>query len=210
MSNGEAFLLQGGDCAESFADFNPDNIKNSFKVILQNTSGNLIWLKDKEWLAVTKKAETNKKELENTFNKNKFLNSYLDFNNKNLDVWSKLTTINNEKIELKESVEAIIEENEDVYIWSQDLSSISNFSNKENLENNINNHGNKDEINDFNDIIKIHLGKGKTKELLNSFYPYQLLRIMLGNKLDFPQNIDISISTPTINFSDFVKFKINL
>ena len=35
VSNGEAFLLQGGDCAESFADFHPDNIKNSFKVILQ-------------------------------------------------------------------------------------------------------------------------------------------------------------------------------
>ena len=33
--DGKAFLLQGGDCAESFADFHPDNIKNSFKVILQ-------------------------------------------------------------------------------------------------------------------------------------------------------------------------------
>ena len=35
VSNGKAFLLQGGDCAESFADFHPDNIKNTFKVILQ-------------------------------------------------------------------------------------------------------------------------------------------------------------------------------
>jgi len=35
VSTGEAFLLQGGDCAESFIDFHPDNIKNSFKVILQ-------------------------------------------------------------------------------------------------------------------------------------------------------------------------------
>ena len=35
VAEGEAFLLQGGDCAESFADFHPDNIKNSFKVILQ-------------------------------------------------------------------------------------------------------------------------------------------------------------------------------
>ena len=35
VSKGEAFLLQGGDCAESFADFHPDNIKNSFKAILQ-------------------------------------------------------------------------------------------------------------------------------------------------------------------------------
>ena len=35
VANGNAFLLQGGDCAESFADFHPDNIRDSFKVILQ-------------------------------------------------------------------------------------------------------------------------------------------------------------------------------
>jgi len=35
VSKGKSFLLQGGDCAESFADFHPDNIKNTFKVILQ-------------------------------------------------------------------------------------------------------------------------------------------------------------------------------
>ena len=33
--DGKAFLLQGGDCAESFAEFNPDNIRDYFKVILQ-------------------------------------------------------------------------------------------------------------------------------------------------------------------------------
>ncbi|NVE96073.1 3-deoxy-7-phosphoheptulonate synthase, partial [Altererythrobacter lutimaris] len=32
---GEAFLLQGGDCAESFAEFHPANIRDSFRVILQ-------------------------------------------------------------------------------------------------------------------------------------------------------------------------------
>ncbi|MBO6488774.1 MAG: 3-deoxy-7-phosphoheptulonate synthase, partial [Pelagibacteraceae bacterium] len=32
---GKAFLLQGGDCAESFAEFHPDNIRDTFKVILQ-------------------------------------------------------------------------------------------------------------------------------------------------------------------------------
>jgi len=32
---GEAFLLQGGDCAESFADFNSANIKSLFKLMLQ-------------------------------------------------------------------------------------------------------------------------------------------------------------------------------
>jgi 3-deoxy-7-phosphoheptulonate synthase len=32
---GEAFLLQGGDCAESFSDFNSANIKSLFKLMLQ-------------------------------------------------------------------------------------------------------------------------------------------------------------------------------
>mgnify|MGYP001416786782 FL=1 len=32
---GKAFLLQGGDCAESFAEFNPNNIRDTFKAILQ-------------------------------------------------------------------------------------------------------------------------------------------------------------------------------
>jgi 3-deoxy-7-phosphoheptulonate synthase len=35
VAQGKAFLLQGGDCAESFADFHPDNIRDTFKVILQ-------------------------------------------------------------------------------------------------------------------------------------------------------------------------------
>ncbi len=34
-SRGEAFLLQGGDCAESFAEFHPDNIRDTFRVLLQ-------------------------------------------------------------------------------------------------------------------------------------------------------------------------------
>ena len=35
VCKGKAFLLQGGDCAESFAEFHPDNIRDTFKVILQ-------------------------------------------------------------------------------------------------------------------------------------------------------------------------------
>ncbi|MCB2116218.1 MAG: 3-deoxy-7-phosphoheptulonate synthase class II [Rhodobacteraceae bacterium] len=35
VAAGEAFLLQGGDCAESFAEFSADNIRDTFKVILQ-------------------------------------------------------------------------------------------------------------------------------------------------------------------------------
>jgi len=34
-SEGRAFVLQGGDCAESFADFRADNIRDTFKVLLQ-------------------------------------------------------------------------------------------------------------------------------------------------------------------------------
>ena len=33
--NGEAFLLQGGDCAETFADFSTPSIQNLFKVLMQ-------------------------------------------------------------------------------------------------------------------------------------------------------------------------------
>ena len=35
VSNGDAFLLQGGDCAESFSAFNADNIKSLFQVMMQ-------------------------------------------------------------------------------------------------------------------------------------------------------------------------------
>ncbi len=35
VANGHAFLLQGGDCAESFAEFHPDNIRDTFRVLLQ-------------------------------------------------------------------------------------------------------------------------------------------------------------------------------
>lgn len=34
-ARGEAFLLQGGDCAESFAEFHPRNIRDTFRIILQ-------------------------------------------------------------------------------------------------------------------------------------------------------------------------------
>jgi len=35
VSEGRAFLLQGGDCAESFSEFHPNNIRDLFKVMLQ-------------------------------------------------------------------------------------------------------------------------------------------------------------------------------
>lgn len=36
-AQGRAFLLQGGDCAESFAEFNEANLRSFFKVLLQMT-----------------------------------------------------------------------------------------------------------------------------------------------------------------------------
>jgi 3-deoxy-7-phosphoheptulonate synthase len=35
VAAGKAFLLQGGDCAESFADFHPNTIRDTFRVLLQ-------------------------------------------------------------------------------------------------------------------------------------------------------------------------------
>jgi 3-deoxy-7-phosphoheptulonate synthase len=37
VAEGKAFLLQGGDCAESFAEFNHTNLRHYFRVILQMT-----------------------------------------------------------------------------------------------------------------------------------------------------------------------------
>ena len=35
VCEGRAFLLQGGDCAESFAEFKPDTVRDTFRVLLQ-------------------------------------------------------------------------------------------------------------------------------------------------------------------------------
>ena len=180
------------------------------KKILENTKGNLIWLKDKDWLAITSKAYTGKKEINDILKKDKFSNSNLEFENKDLEVWSKITTNNNEKFEIKENIEAIIEEDDGTYIWSKNLSSISKFDNKKYLQNNLDYKYQIDKFNDFDDIIRIHLGKEKTEVFLNNFYPYILFRAMLGNKVDSPQNVDISFSVPNMNYLDFIKFKINL
>ena len=183
---------------------------NLFKIILENTQGNLVWLKDKDWLALTRKTYTDKKKINDVLRKERFSSSNIDFTNKNLEVWSKITTQNNEKYEIKENIGAIIEENDGEYLWSQNLSSISDFYNKKYLPNNTKSEYKENEVNDFDDILRIHLGKKQTKVILNNFYPYVLLRSMLGNKLNYPQDINISIAIPTVNYPDFIKFKINL
>ena len=72
------------------------------------------------------------------------------------------------------------------------------------IENNL------DKVKIFDNILKIHLGEEKTMKFLNSFYPYILFKTMLGNKLTPPQNIDISVAVPAINYPDFIKVKIDL
>ena len=37
VANGKAFLLQGGDCAESFEEFSHNNLKNFFRTVMQMT-----------------------------------------------------------------------------------------------------------------------------------------------------------------------------
>ena len=184
-----------------------DDYSKLIRLILENTQGNLIWAKDEEWVAMTKKDDKEKKAINDVLKKDKFLNSKLEFRDKDLEVWSKITTNNNDKYEINENIEAIIEESEDKYIWSKNLSSISNLNNK--LYSKDNEYA-ENENNDFDDIIRIHLGQEKTEMLLNNFYPYILLRTMLGNQLNFPKSIDISASIPTINYPNYIKFKIKL
>jgi len=183
---------------------------NLFKIILKNSKGNLIWINDKEWLVLTRKSDTSKTDISDIFKRENFLNSNLDWKNRKLDIWSKISASENEKYELKEKIEAIIEEDEETYIWSQNLSSIANFYNKNYLQSFSYDEYYTDKINDFDDVLRIHLGEEKTKTVLNNFYPYILFKTMLGNKLTPPQSIDISIAVPTINYSDFIKVKINL
>ncbi len=183
---------------------------NLFKIILENSNGNLIWINDKEWLILASKYDTNLTEINDILKHDNFSSSNLDFKNKKLKIWSKISTDENEKYGLKENIEAIFKENEKTYIWSQNLSFISNFDNTNYLQNHSDNEQNINEVNDFDDVLRIHLGEEKTKTILNNFYPYILLKTMLGNKLNTPRSIDISIAVPTINYPDFIKVKINL
>ena len=183
---------------------------NLFKIILENTDGNLIWINNKNWLAYTSKYDTNKTQIGNILRRDKFSDTVLDFKNRKFEIWTKINTDENEIYEIKENVGAIIEENKETLIWSQNLSAFFNFDKKEHLSNILYKEVNIEEVDDFNDVIRIHLGQEKTKRFLNNFYPYILLKAMLGNKLNPPQNIDIAIAIPSINYPDFIKVKINL
>ena len=183
---------------------------NLFKIILENSNGNFLWINDKDWLILTKKYNTSKKEISDVLKQDNFLNSNLDFEDKKLEIWSKISIDGNDKYKIKENIEAIIYEDEKTYLWSQNLSSISKLNDKSYLENNSDRKNEVDNINDFEDILQIHLGEEKTKKFLNNFYPYILFKTMLGNKLAPPKNIDISIAVPKINYPDFIKFKIKL
>ena len=138
------------------------------------------------------------------------MNSNLDFKDRNLEVWSKLIADENEKYKIKENIGAIIDEDENTYFWSQNLSSFSNIDNSNYFKASSHSRDQLDKVDDFDDILRIHLGKEKTKTVLNNFYPFILFRTMLGNKLNPPNSIDMSIAVPKINYPDFIKFKINL
>ncbi len=45
VADGKAFLLQGGDCAESFSEFSHDNLKSFFRTIMQMTIALMYGLK---------------------------------------------------------------------------------------------------------------------------------------------------------------------
>ncbi len=45
VAKGEAFLLQGGDCAESFTEFSHDNLKSFFRTVMQMTIALMYGLK---------------------------------------------------------------------------------------------------------------------------------------------------------------------
>ena len=53
--------------------------------------------------------------------------------------------------------------------------------------------------------IIISFSKSKIKNFLNNLYPFILIRTIMGNTIDLPKDIDISISIPTINYPDFIK-----
>ena len=49
VADGKAFLLQGGDCAESFAEFGADKIRdslNELKLTLEDRPDGTIWRRD--------------------------------------------------------------------------------------------------------------------------------------------------------------------
>ncbi len=183
---------------------------NFCKTILANSEGKLIWINDKGWSILAKRNETDKKVINEILKQKNFFSSNIDFENRDLEVWSKISTDIKDDYEMKNNIEAIFEETEETYIWSQNLSSISNFENQEYLSYIFDSEYEKDEVYDFNEILNIHLMKDKTKLFLNNFYPYILLKTMLGNELNSPNSIDISVLAPSINHPDFIKFTINL
>ena len=183
---------------------------NLFKIILKNTDGNLIWINDKEWLAFTRKSDTNKTNITSILGRDKFLASVLEYKNRKFEIWTKINTDENEKYEIVEKIGAIIEEDKETFTWSKKLSAFFDFDNINHFSNYLDKEQNIEEVDNFNDVLRIHLGKEKTQRFLNNFYPFILFKTMLGNKLNPPKNIDITIAIPSINYPDFIKVKINL
>ena len=181
-------------------------------LIGKNSDGPLIWLENKNsWAIVNKKDETNKDKINEIISGEKFTKTNLDFNNKNVEVWSKLTTnslATNPYIE--KDIMALIQEDKGRYIWSKSLSSISDNNEKEYFINNLTPEDkSEEEQKDFIDIIKIHLGEEKTNKFLQDFYPYIILRATIGSIIDSPKGMDIAIGIPNIDNPDLLKFEIS-
>ncbi len=183
------------------------------KLIGKNSYGPLIWLENKNnWVIISKKDETNKSKINEIIEGEKFTKTNLDFNNKNIEIWSKLTTNSiDTNPYIEKDIMALIQEDKGTYIWSKSLASISDTNQKEYFKNNLTleNESEEEEEKDFIDIIKIHLGEDKTNKFLQDFYPYILLRATIGNAISSPKGMDISITIPNFENPDLLKFEIS-
>ncbi len=182
------------------------------KLIGENSDGPLIWLKNKNnWAIVSRKDETNKNSINEIMSGEQFRKTNLNFNNKNLEAWSKLITNNLETSPyIEKDIMALIQEYKGTYLWSKSLSSISENNEKEYFINNlIIDDESEENKKGFIDIIKLHLGEKQTNNFLQDFYPYTLLRATIGSAIGSPKGIDISIAIPNIENPDLLKFEIS-
>ena len=159
------------------------------------------------WAIISRKDMTNKINIEKIILEEKFTKSTLDFENIDLEVWSKLATNTLEKEPyIERETRALVQENKETYLWLKSLSSMSDNNQKEYF---INNLPSEDNNKDYIDIIRIHLGEEKTKDFLKEFYPFILFKATVGNMIALPKEMDVSITRPNIEDPEFLKSEIS-
>ncbi len=180
------------------------------QLIGKNSYGPLIWLENKHnWVILSRKDQTNKNNINEIISGENFRKTNLDFNNNNLEIWSKLTTNNlDANPYIKENIRTLIQEYKGAYIWSKSLASISDNNEKEYFTHDLIIED-ESEKEDFIDIVKIHLGEEKANKFLKNFYPFILLRATIGSTVDSPKGMDIAIAIPNIENPDLLKFEIS-